>query len=411
MSIPIEKSISSDERRAKLMSLFEKHTSQQMERPTFLITVPLRVCPLGAHSDHQRGIVTGLTINRSVSLLARETSQATAQVWSTHFNESKTISLTEIPDRTPGDWGNYLRGAAQALHLSSRKLTRGFTGILHGDMPIGGLSSSAAVSIAYLKALEHVNNLSSTPLETVALVRSVENGYLGLHNGILDQSVIMSGKRNALSAIDCATQTFSNLPQGDASIPWEILVVYSGLSRQLTATPFNQRVAECHEAAKTLLSLAHKEAPTKPLLGDVDEGTFTEFGPRLPDALRRRATHFFSERARVRQGINLWKQGEIEAFGKLITASGESSIVNFESGSPALIALYEIMARIPGVLGTRFCGGGFQGCALAFIDSRKREAITESLHSAYTTRHPELANDYSMHLCESTDSVSLEVLS
>jgi galactokinase len=277
-------------------------------------------------------------------------------------------------------------------------------------MPIGGLSSSAAVSIAYLKALEHVNGLSSSPPETVSLVRQVENGYLGLHNGILDQSVIMSGKKNALSCIDCSSQTLSNLAQGTSKVPWEIVVVYSGLSRQLTATPFNQRVAECHQAARAILELSGTTAPAKPLLGDVDESLFLEFSSQLDAPLRRRATHFFSERARVRRGMELWTLGEIESFGKLITASGESSIVNYESGSPALVALYEIMANIPGVLGTRFCGGGFQGCALAFIDSRKRDAITESLHAAYTARHPELSNDYSIHLCESTDSVSLEVL-
>lgn len=355
--------------------------------------------------------MTGLTINRSVWLLARELSEPQAHVWSSHFNESRSTPLAGIPERTQGDWGNYLRGAAQAQAVSGKKLSRGFTGVIHGDMPIGGLSSSAAVSIAYLKALEHVNGLSSTPLETVSLVRKVENGYLGLHNGILDQSVIMSGKKNSLSCIDCSTQTLSNLPQGDASTPWEIVVVYSGLSRQLTATPFNQRVSECHEAARKLLELAGSSASEKPLLGEVDEGIFAEYGSKLPEASRRRATHFFTERARVRKGMDLWKRGEIEEFGKLITASGESSIINYEAGSPALIALYEIMAKIPGVLGTRFCGGGFQGCALAFINPRKRDSFVESLHAGYTARHPELANDYSIHICESTDSVSLEALS
>lgn len=411
MTIPIEKTTSPEQRRTALHALFTNHANTNGAPPTFLITVPLRVCPLGAHSDHQGGLVTGLTINRSVSLLARELAEPSAQVWSTYFRESRTTSLAEIPERTPGDWGNYLRGAAQALQVNNKKLSRGFTGVIHGDMPIGGLSSSAAVSIAYLKALEHVNGLTSSPLETVSLVRKVENGYLGLHNGILDQSVIMSGKRNALSCIDCSSQTFSNLAQGESTIPWEIVVVYSGLSRQLTATPFNQRVAECHEAARKLLELTHKKVPENPLLGEVDEEIFLELGSRLDAPLRRRATHFFTERARVRQGMELWRRGEIENFSKLITASGESSIVNYESGSPALIALYEIMAQIPGVLGTRFCGGGFQGCALAFIDSRKRDSVTESLHRAYTARHPELINNYSIHLCESTDSVTREVLS
>jgi galactokinase len=243
------------------------------------------------------------------------------------------------------------------------------------------------------------------------LVRAVENGYLGLHNGILDQSVIVSGKRGALTCIDCTAHTITSLEQGASTTPWEILVVYSGLSRQLTATPFNQRVAECHEAAQALRAMAKEPAAEKPLLGEVDQELFERYGTHLPENLRRRATHFYTERARVVRGMELWSAGDIEGFGKLITASGESSIHNYESGSPALISLYELLATIPGVYGTRFCGGGFQGCCLALIDPRKRDAIAEAVHAGYTQRHPELIQDYSLHFCTSADSVSIEVIS
>jgi galactokinase len=260
-------------------------------------------------------------------------------------------------------------------------------------MPIGGLSSSAAVTISYLRALEHVNGFSSSPLETIMLVRAVENGYLGLHSGILDQSVILSSKQDSLTVIDCSSHTISTVSGAEEREPWQILVVYSGLSRQLTATPFNQRVAECHEAAAELLKLAGSSPSEKPLLGDVEEEVYDHYARQLPPHLRRRATHFFSERARVRRGVEAWKQGDLRAFGELVTSSGESSILNYESGSPALIALYEILAKTSGVYGTRFCGGGFQGCCLALIDPRKRGAIADELHARYAERHPELTNE------------------
>jgi galactokinase/galacturonokinase len=98
----------------------------------------------------------------------------------------------------------------------------------------------------------------------------------------------------------------------------------------------------------------------------------------------------------------------MEGFGRLVTESGHSSIVNYESGSPALISLYEILAQIRGVYGTRFCGGGFQGCCLALIDPRKREAIAGELHEQYLKRHPELEKHYSIHFCRSVDSVLVE---
>lgn len=410
MTIPIDITMNEDERRALLVEHYAATTGETTDRPFFLITVPLRICPLGAHSDHQGGLVTGFTIDRSVQLLARSIDTPEAYISSVNFQEQREIAFSDIPPKTPSDWGNYIRGAVQALTAAKGDLTRGFRGVLHGNMPIGGLSSSAAVSIAYLKALEHVNGTSSSALETIMLVRAVENGYLGLHNGILDQSVIMSGKAGALTSIDCSTHRITTLDQGASDTPWEILVVYSGLSRQLTATPFNQRVAECHEAARELLRCANKPVPQKPLLGEVDLSLFEKYGAQLPQELKRRATHFYTERDRVRRGMELWTAGKIEDFGKLVTLSGESSIKNYESGSPALISLYEVLAAIPGVYGTRFCGGGFQGCCLALIDPRKRDSIAQDLHQGYTKRHPELTDEYSIHFCSSTNSVSLEVI-
>lgn len=410
MNTRIAAALSKDEEVEILRAQYAERWGDAADGPFFLITVPLRVCPLGAHSDHQGGIVTGFTIDRSVRLLGRSLSAPTVSVVSVNFPEDRTVELSSVAEKIPGDWGNYLRGAARALAAAQGELRHGFRGILHGSMPIGGLSSSAAVTISYLRALEHVNGLASTPLETIMLVRAVENGYLGLHNGILDQSVIVSSKRGSLTVIDCATHTISNVPGAKVQKPWELLVVYSGLSRQLTATPFNQRVAECHQGAEELLRLGKLSVSGKPLLGDVPEEIYERHRDAIAEPLRRRADHFFSERARVRRGIDAWKEGDIEAVGKLVTASGESSIVNYESGSPALISLYEILAKTSGVYGTRFCGGGFQGCCLALIDPRRREEIAESVRAGYTARHPELRDEYSLHFCETADTVSVEVV-
>lgn len=408
--VPIAPPIDAAERVETLKSHYREAFGSPSDKPFFLVTVPLRICPLGAHSDHQGGVVTGLTIDRSLQLLGQAHDEAQVSMRSVNFNEERNVSFNDIPPKIPGDWGNYLRGVVRTFRDIAPLLTRGFKGVIHGAMPIGGLSSSAAVTIAYAKALEHINRLSLSSLETIMLVRAVENGYLGLHNGILDQSVIVSSQKDALTCIDCATHQITNLPQAPDPEPWEIMVVYSGFSRQLTATPFNQRVSECREAARELMRLSGREAPENPGLSEAGAGSFAEHGDHLPEVLRKRARHFFTEAERVREGMKLWQRGEMRAFGRLVTASGESSIVNFESGSPALIALYEILAKTEGVLGTRFCGGGFQGCCLALIDPARREAIAEELHRGYMARHPEVADEYSIHFCRSTNSVSVEVL-
>jgi galactokinase len=376
--------------------------------PFFLVTVPLRLAPLGAHSDHQGGTVTGFAINRSIQLLGQPTRSRNLSVAGLNFGEFAEVDFDKIPYSVAGDWRNYARGSVQALQNLTGDLTRGFNGVVHGAMPIGGLSSSAAVTLAYLTALQHVNSVALSPLQLIMLVRAVENGYLGLHNGILDQSVIVSSKRDALTVIDCASHSVRDAIRGASNTPWEIMVVFSGLSRQLTATPFNQRVAECHAAARELMLILGKDPTEKPLLGDISREEYLNNESKLSDLSRKRARHFFTEADRVREGVEAWERGDIKRFGELVTESGNSSIINFESGSPALISLYEILAKIPGVYGTRFCGGGFQGCVLALIDPRMRDSVSQSLHEHYTNRHPELADLYSLHFCETSNGISVE---
>jgi galactokinase len=408
MKPPVENPRSREEQIALLREHFSKHFEPDTKQPLFLVSVPLRVAPLGAHSDHQGGTVTGLTIDRSIDLLGQFRSRPAASVISVNFNQRCDVDFQSVPERVPGEWGNYLRGAVQALQRATGPVEHGFNGVMYGAMPIGGLSSSAAVTIAYVKALQRVCHCALSELELIMLVRAVENGYLGLHSGILDQSVIVSSRKNSLTVIDCADHAIRTVSQPRCETPWEILVVYSGLSRQLTGTPFNQRVHECHEAARELFTLCGRSAPEKPLLGALAADDFARFEQQLSSVSQKRARHFFSEAARVHRGVDLWRDGDMEGFGRLVTESGHSSIVNYESGSPALISLYEILAQIRGVYGTRFCGGGFQGCCLALIDPRKREAIAGELHEQYLKRHPELEKHYSIHFCRSVDSVLVE---
>lgn len=396
------------ERTRLLREAFSARYPIDERRPLFLITVPLRLAPLGAHSDHQGGTVTGFGIDRSIQLIGQISERPRIALTSLTFSQDVVVDFDSIEPRISGDWRNYLRGAVQALQSVRGELGCGFTGVAHGAMPIGGLSSSAAISLAYLRALASVNKIDLSPLEYISLVRAVENGYLGLHNGILDQSVIVSSERNSLTVIDCASHQIRLVPEGARSVAWEIMVVYSGLSRQLTGTPFNQRVAECHEAARELLALGGRSAGERPLLGQVKPEEFFGLEEKLSPVSRKRARHFFTEADRVRKGVDAWQRGDIRGFGQLVTESGNSSIVNFESGSPTLISLYETLAHIPGVLGTRFCGGGFQGCALALVESAKKDAIVEKLHSSYTHKHPELAHDYSIHFCETSDGITVE---
>jgi galactokinase len=281
------------------------------------------------------------------------------------------------------------------------QLKHGLVGVVGGEMPIGGLSSSAAVTIAYLLALEAINQVEVSPETNVSLVRFTENEYIGLNNGILDQTVILCSQQNHLTLIDCRTIEIDQVPTTLQADECEILVVYSGLTQVLVGTDYNDRVAECQEAARLLLTYADGNAiGTDFRLRQISPDIFESEGHRLPPVLRRRATHYFGEMQRVSDGLVAWQAGDLNRIGTLISDSGESSIKYYECGSPQLITLYEALRETPGVYGARFSGAGFRGCCIALVDPAARETIAEAIHRRYPAVHPAEADAYSIHFCQ-----------
>ena len=357
---------------------------------------PLRICPLGAHVDHQLGLVTGMTIDEPILLAYVPNTEGQVRLHSLNFSPPVTFSLNDVPPKGEPLWANYARGAAQALQ-QQHTLRLGFDGVIAGQMPIGGLSSSAAAGIAYLLALEDVNELQIGPTENIELDRYVENIYIGLNNGILDQSVILLSEHRHLTFLDCQTVEFDRIASPPEASDFDVVIVYSGLTRTLVNTDYNQRVAQCEAAAEWLLQKAGLPVPPSPRLRLVPDGVFWENERGLPEPLNKRARHFFTELDRVRQGLAAWREGDLTHFGGLMAQSGESSINNYECGSPHLISLYEILTECPGVYGARFSGAGFRGCCIGLSDPAQRKAIAEAVHRVYPVRHPDVKDAYGIY--------------
>lgn len=384
----------------QIRHLVHRLTAQGVERSQVQVArAPLRICPLGAHIDHQLGIVTGMTIDQSILMAFAPSEDDVVRVQSLNFASQTTFGTGDVSPYAKGDWGNYVRGAVLALGQEHR-VQRGMIAVVGGAMPIGGLSSSAAVTIAYLLALEAINELAVQPDENVELCRFTENQYIGLKNGILDQSVILFSEPEHLTRIDCETVAITRVPAAKPlRQPFEILVIYSGVSHALVGTDYNNRVAECRDSARWLLDFAGMPVPEDPRLRHVPAEVYAAEGTRLDGPLRRRAVHYFGEMERVAQGVEAWREGDIARFGELVTASGESSIKWYECGSPHLITLYEVLRDARGVYGTRFSGAGFRGNCIALIDPAARDEIAEAVHARYPAAHPDVADKYSIHFC------------
>jgi galacturonokinase len=371
------------------------------------VSAPYRICPLGAHVDHQLGLVTGLTVDSGVLLAFTPSTRASVRLASRNFTGSVEFHLHDIPAAANGDWGNYARGAALALQ-SSQAIPTGFDGVIDGNLPSGGIGSSAAAGLAYLIAFEAVNGLQVLPEENIRLDQFIENRYIGLNNGILDQSVILLTKERCLLQLDCQSGDHQSIASPSADSQLELIVVYSGLSRALAATDYNRRVSECEEAARRLLQEAGCPALERPVLRNVSREIFDAYAQRLPDAPRKRAQHFFDESARVPLGVDAWRKGDFARLGELISASGESSIRNYESGAPHLITLHRMLSNMPGVYGARFSGAGFRGNAVAFAHPDARDEVQRRIQEEYPRAHPDTANTFSIHFCRLGSGATLQ---
>ena len=351
---------------------------------------PYRVCPLGAHVDHQHGIVTGFAINKGVDLWFTPNEDGKVHLESRTFDGVVDFDITKGTLVREMHWGDYARGAKYALKKRF-DLKKGINGVVQGSLPVGGLSSSAAVLIAYVMAFAKANDITLQPFEVVKIASEAEREYIGLNNGLLDQACIALGKKDGLLFLDCDSDDYRIIRRNPEMKDFEIGIFFSGLTRSLVNSDYNLRVYECKTAAWNVLAYQNQPLKefNKTFLRDIPKESYEACKDRMPVRFARRAEHFYSEYRRVRQGVTAWETGNLELFGKLCFDSCESSINNYECGSPELIAIYEIMRSLKGVYGGRFSGAGFKGACIALVDLACKENVEKELTRQYLEKFPE----------------------
>ena len=348
---------------------------------------PYRICPIGAHIDHQGGAVLGRTITTG-TVLEYEPLDSNQMVIASDQLGKTDFLIGELDSM---HWARYAQAAARVLQAR-----RGMRAQVSGSLIGSGLSSSASVGLAYLKALADVNGLALTNDQLVQLEYKLEHDELKLQIGLLDPLTIVNGKKDALLFMDTIHSSISPIPDPPSrDFAW--IVAYSGISRELTKSGFNIRVEECKQAA----SFLRKEAY---ILSDVPRELFEERKLMLPENLRKRATHFFTEVERVHRGAKAWEAADLELFGQLMSQSCASSINNYESGSEILIELHELSSSAPGVYGSRFSGGGYGGCVVALAERDLAENACVEIAEKFLIKHPELPSR--VFIAETGDGIS-----
>ncbi|MFK8081041.1 MAG: galactokinase [Granulosicoccus sp.] len=365
-----------------------------------VVVSPYRFNPLGAHIDHQGGQVLARCLDQYTILCFWPRHDGDFTIHSSINNaqwECTSFKAHQLQDDF--GWDSMVRASATA-YSSEYELQNGYEAVVFGTLVSSGLSSSASVILAYLTALAFVNDIELSAQQLVELVRCVENDYRGLNNGVQDQMSIVFARRKSIALLDVASVSASTITDPPNSSQVTFLMCYSGVSRNLvTGSNFNQRVSECRDAAGLLCDSARH-------LGEVPEALRTEAAlAGLPEISRRRASHVFGEMQRVQQGCAAWKNGNWQVFGQLMSQSCQSSISNYESGSPWLIDLHEMASNIEGVFGSRFSGGGYGGCLFMLVENDKVATVANQLSSKFLGKYPELSALARVQIAQSESTI------
>ena len=376
--------------------------------PAAVAFCPYRVCPIGAHLDHQYGKITGFAIDKGIHIAYAPKQNGVIELSSLQFNKRAQWHINSTPEQKENDWADYLRGATVILS-QKYALKVGLCGVIEGSLPIGGLSSSAAVTIAFLSALCQVNNIHLTELEMVLTAQAAENKYVGVSCGKLDQSCEVLSQKGKLLYLDTKDDTYELISPPSNMKLYKIAIFFSGLERNLTGSKYNMRADECRGAAYALKAFSGMEYGkfNETALRDVPYEIYLQYKDKLPESWRKRAEHWYTESQRVEAGVEAWRKGDIETFGKISFESGYSSIYNYETGSDELKTLYEIMLKTDGIYGGRFSGAGFKGCCMAIIDPSLAWDIEKKVTNEYLKVFPALEGKFSVHICETADGVKL----
>lgn len=351
--------------------------------PEILIRAPGRVNLLGAHIDTSEGWVLPAAIDRGIWLAVAPRSDRRVRLRAINLEPGDgelDLDALSPPGRgAAADWTDYPAGTAWALAELGHPLT-GLDAVYGGDLPIGaGVSSSAAVEVAFALAWEELGGFRLVGVDRARLGRRVENAYVGVNSGIMDQFASIHGRVGYAVRLDCRSLEHELVPLPEGV---EILLADSGVRRRLVGSGFNDRRAE----AVSALDKLRVHLPALRTLRDLTPQQLDAHQDALSPAEARRARHVVEEQRRVEEGVAALRRGDAARFGELMRRSHESSRDLYEVSLPELDVLAEAAWETPGAIGARLAGGGFGGAVLVLVERGASDRTAAALEEAFRAR-------------------------
>lgn len=363
--------------KTKFSETFNKIFNESYDKVFFS---PGRINLIGEHTDYNGGFVFPCPITLGTYAAISKRSDNLFKVYSLNFKNKGIIefSLDNLEYRKEDDWANYIKGVVKFLLEQGFKINHGFNMAIYGNLPNGaGLSSSASLEMLCAKIFREEFNLDMDAVQAALLGKTVENKYIGVNSGIMDQFAISLGKKDTAIQLDCNTLNYEYVPVKlqDKTI----VIMNTNKRRELADSKYNERRAECDTSLEKL-----KEACNIEALCELTPTEFEKHAHLIDDETKiKRCRHAIYENARVRKAVKALKENDIVTFGKLMNDSHTSLRDDYEVTGKELDTLAEVAWEQPGVLGARMTGAGFGGCAIAIVNNDDVENFIKNVGEAY----------------------------
>ncbi len=368
-----------------------------------LFFAPGRINIIGEHTDYNGGHVFPCAIDRGTYCLARKRDDRLFRLYSANFQDKGIIEfrLDELDYKQEHNWANYPKGMIRYLIEAGYSINTGADIFYYGNIPSGaGLSSSASIEIVTGVMLEKLFDLTIDRRELAKLGQKVENKFIGVNSGIMDQFAIALGKKGYSLLLNCDTLQYEYIPLN--LNPYRIVIMNTNKKRELAASKYNERRAECEEALKVL-----QEFLTIQHLGDVTVEQFDELRTVISNpVIRKRAQHVISENERTLAAAKALAKGDLRQFGQYLNESHISLREDYEVTGKELDTIVEAAWKQEGVLGARMTGAGFGGCAIAIVETDKVPLFIENVSRIYEEKMGYKASFYNVTIGDGVKEIT-----
>lgn len=362
--------------------LVQKFEKMYGAKPEIVAYAPGRIEVLGNHTDYNEGYVFSAAIDKGTFFAVSKSDDSSCELTAGDFMETVKFDISDVKPATEMTWQNYVTGSFNWLFGGKPAEAKfGWKAMFLGNIPLGaGLSSSAALEMCTLLALQKLYGIEMDKTATAKIGQKAEHTFAGCPCGLLDQASSLYGKAGALVKSDFRYNTFESVSMGDGLA---FMMIKSNAKHALVDGAYASRRQACEDAAKYFASVLRKSVTH---LRDVTMAEWVLYRGGLSETTAKRAVHPIGEDERVLQGAAFLEKGDVKGFGALMYDSHESSRNWFENSCEELDAIVDAAKAIPEVYGARLSGGGFGGSCCLLVDPAAADKIASQIIKEYKAK-------------------------